>query len=282
VKLIVVALVAACGGSPPPPAPPSNQSVAVVRTDSIEAQIPGDADLVFYDEDPITSITPWLGEGSCRANVEKRIRGGFTASRPGQKAVTYSIGDTDRSALVQCVLEISQRVGPGWTATEVDAATTKISLGDEATWLTWHPTYFVVGDEPLAAASAPTFAQIETYQTMRRSRFAVWTSLPVIRNLLGIEARHVTVLLSGWDMPREWWRSATGTITIDLASPADAEAAAAKLRAGTLTGFTDPGLLAVLRTVPVTVTNAQVRLTLNKVEFDLQALQSALRPLLQP
>jgi len=282
-NLVVLLAAAACGGATPSSSvrngtPPA--SVAPVdESDPIEAQIPGDSVAVFYEaswsEYPVVDCPFGKGEQSAS----------FTAVRPGDVHLMLYPGDFQRSELTKCLLGYLTGADPAAKATD-DGDTTAITSRVLAFQLKWHPHFMTLaipeqGGPPASTAPSPSATQITAFHAMRGAKVAMWSRLPFMKVLTGVDAPELTVLLDAWEMPAEWHRKVSGTITARFASAADARAAAAQIATGHLATITDPALIAAAKGLKIEVSDATLRATVTNFTFDQRELEKQLAPVLE-
>lgn len=254
------------------PAHPAAAADPVPGPDAVETYLPDDAFLVTYEAEVLDELLS-ANDGACQA-ARKSISGAFTTTGKTSKRLVFLVGDTAKATLSQCVLASVRRVDPQATMTEADGAT-KFATGPDAHWLSWHDHFAVLGDASIQLshrAAAP--ARLASFGKMRGAKVAAWTRLPVA----GIPATELLVLLEAWDMPREWARKMSGSLQLWFASEADAQAAAAKLRAGALPGATEPALISAIKALNPEVRGGILQSHFTDLTVDLRDAMGLLAP----
>jgi hypothetical protein len=281
--MLLASALAGCasGAIPAPPATIGNTAVPAAQAsrDDVEAYLPADAVLVWYEAKAYVHELPLLTSSRCMKEA-RRLGGGFTAVRPEGGQIQYLLGTVDRDLLTGCLREALEALDP---ATQVTAQgdQTKLAGPYRSLWIAWHERFLAVGGEPFASpVTPPADERVATFRTMRRSQVAVWTTLPVVQAILGAEAKELLIQLDVFEMPQEWVRQVSGTITVQFGSSAAAAAAKAALAGGKIATLTDPKLVAALRGLPVEVAGATLRARLTDLTFSLRDLLDQLGPVL--
>lgn len=269
------------GASSTPPAAAGNTATPATQASrsDVEAHLPADAVLIRYEADVIVDAFAFLPDGRC-TDEANQLAGGFTVVRPDGGRSQYLLGTVDRRLLTRCLRDGYRVFEPGTRVTE-HGDQTKLAGEDESLWIAWHKGFIAVGDARLAPPSPrPADERVATLRGMRKSEVAVWTTLPLVRASLGVEAKELSIHLDQHEMPAEWMRQVSGTITVQFGSAADAAAAKAALASGKIATFTEPKLVAALRSLPIEVAGATLRARLTDLTFSLRDLLDQLGPVL--
>lgn len=275
-SFLVLALISCSGGQKSAPVVantvPVTEPAAVT---GVEAAIPGDATWIAYEA---ASRDHYLFTGDdelCKPAVAK-LTGRLRIDTPFLHPEIF-IGAIDRDQLTLCVHATLRRMVASYERDDLDNVTVFKSPdrpGEDISFR-WNDGYVVITQGEYRPEPA-TPALVARWKQLRTGKVGVWTATKLVRELTGLHGE-LLLVVTDWEMPFEWGRTASGTLEIQYASPGVARDAAAVLSAGV---FDDPELKAITKQLVTTVNGSTVQARFDKVTFKFDVLISKVQELM--